>query len=174
MFDIPFLDPLITKELILKPEEVMSTPFPSTGIPEILASSFFVVEECEEHYYVRHIYNSYFCLPTEEVVIELELMRPTSDRPESEYQLKTVSIECLVANFSGINRTLAYVTDMERRGFLKIFSTKLKFEELPVELRNLYQAANMSKREYLKFNDTEIRTPHMARVMDMALGRKFW
>lgn len=174
MLEIPFLDSSITKEMVLEPIEVTSTPFPPDGIPKILQSPFFIVEECDDQYYVRHIYNSYFCLPTVETIIELDLMMPVSDAVDSEYQLKTISIECLTANFSGIDRTLAYVIGANGQSFLKMFETKLSFEELPVELRNLYQAANMTEKGYLDFNDRAAKTPSTARAIMLALGEKIW
>jgi hypothetical protein len=174
MLEIPYLDSSITKEMILEPIEVTSTPFPPGEIPEILRSPFFIVEECEDQYYVRHIYNSFFCLPTAESIIELDLMMPVLDTVDSEYQLKTISIECLTANFSGIDRTLAYVIGANAQSFLKMYETQLKFAELPIELRNLYQAANMSMKGYLDFNDDAVKVPSTSRAILQALGEKFW
>ena len=174
MLGIPFLDSSVTKDMILEPMKIMSTPFPLHEIPKILQSPFFIVEECNDQYYVRHIYNSYFCLPTVETIVEVDLMMPVSDTLEPEYQLKTISIECLTVNFSGIDRTVAYVMGKSSQSFLKIYDTKLKFEELPIELKNLYQAANMSKRGYLDFNDRAAKLPSMTRVIAHALGEKFW
>ena len=174
MTGIPYIDPSITKDLVLEPLEARSTSFPMSEIPDVLLSVFFIVEKCGEKYFVRHIYNPYFCLPTREIRLTLELMRPVSDEIDAEHRVVSVNIDCLVANFSGVDRTLAYATDSERQSFLKVFGSRDKFEELPVELQSLYQAANMNSTGYLKFNDSEVRTPSMARVMGIALGNKFW
>lgn len=174
MTSIPYIDAEITEGVLLQPIEVFSSPFPLHEIPAVLVSPFFLLEECGEDYFVRHTCNSFFCLPTTSIEVEMEVMLPASDALEPEYKKEKVLVDVLVASFFGEQRTLAYAIGSTGQSFLKICSTNLNFEELPELVQKLYQAANMQMAQYLDFNDEQVRTPHMVRAMNKVLEEKFW
>lgn len=172
MSKIPYINPRINDDFIINPIKIQSLPFPINEIPPILTSPFFIVEKCEESYFVRHIYNSLLCVPAWLLAIEVSLPRNVGgdDDIEGTYQYLDLEITCLVASFSDEMRTLAYSLESENEDFLNFYETDKKLSELPENLRNLYISANMQRTGYLKYNDEQACMPDMARNMMRFLG----
>mgnify|MGYP003462976778 CR=1 FL=1 len=172
MLKIPYINEAINDDFIINPIKINSLPFPSGSIPEILTSPFFIIEKCEDSYFVRHIYNSLFCMPAWIQVVGINLPRNigSPDDVEPTYEYVDLEISCLVANFSEETRSLAFSLESENIDFLYFYETDRKFSELPETLQALYKSANMQRIGYLKYNDEQSRIPNIARNMMRVLG----
>ncbi len=172
MSKIPYLDKKINDEFVMNPIRFESLPFPVDLVPNILTSTLFIVEKCEDQFFVRHIYNSLVCIPAQVIAIEANLAKNVGDpnSTDEDYQYVDAQINCLLANFLDDEYTLAYTLWSNSFNFLNVFKTNLKMIELPQELQDLYTAANMQRPEYLAYNKRMNETPDVARNMMRVLG----
>lgn len=149
-----FLDFETHSNSIIRPLRLSSFPFPPSTIPPMLVSVRFFVERVGQQHYLRHTSNGYFCEKIRSANYSFDAPLLDEDDnivrdAEGNFCHERREVQCLVARFDNVERTVAYWDNGRRESALAFFEFDGDPNTLPPMIKWIHTAAQYATERML-------------------------
>jgi len=154
-----YLQHIYKPNLMYKPIEITSFPFPPNTIPAPLNSKYFFIENIDGKYYLRHLNEQLFCMPlaSYDATVHLPVIDENGnsifDQEKNSIETEEHKISFLCAHFQSERRSVGYIFNGKSTLFLNLHKSDKKLSDLPEHLRSIYKSADCHSIKYLEWDN---------------------